>query len=170
MVPACLSHKFHLLTTDNRMLYHIRETISFDGMMYNIESTMTYLRTIFTHDLIEPEYYNAIMSVLVELRAGYPYEADEFINMPDGGYGTLDRFFFEHGVEVHGGREVPIDLTTEDEIEEFEPRVLDFTGPEDDNMTVIDDDLISEVTFFSAIDEIDIMNDDIGDWETEYDM
>ena len=132
-------------------MYKIRETITFDGKMYNIQHTMNYFRTLFTHDLIEIEYYQAIMSTLVELRSGYPYEADEFMNAPDGGYATLDRFFLEYGALVTGGAAWPIDLTVEDEIEE--------------ETNIIDDDLISEVTFFTEIDEIDIMNDDIGEFE-----
>ena len=146
------------------MTYQIRETVTFAGKMYNIVSTMDYFRTLFAHDHIEIEYYRAIMSTLVELRAGYPYEDGEFINDPDGGYATLDEFFKDWGAEVTGGMNNPIDLSVEEEKKEevYEPRALfDLSVSDGDE---IEDDLVSELTFFTEIEEIDIMNDDIGDF------
>tara|TARA_R110000851_G_scaffold216076_1_gene369016 strand:- start:46 stop:384 length:339 start_codon:yes stop_codon:yes gene_type:complete len=104
---------------------------------------------LFDSEEVIGEYYTAIMSVLVALRAGYPYEEDEFINAPDGGYATLGCFFEEWGIEITGGSLNPIDLANEDEMEEET------------------EDLVSELEFFNEIEAIDIMNADIGDLEGE---
>ena len=132
------------------MTYQIRDIIAFNGHNYDIELTMDYFRNLFVNDGVAHEYYTAIMSTLVELRAGYPYEHDEFVNAPDGGYATLDRFFEEWGIELNGGAYNPIDLSIEDEMEE-----------EIEYLTV---DLVSNINFFNEIEELDIMNDPIGDF------
>ena len=133
------------------MTMEIREYISFAGELFDIESTMDYVRMLYAIDGLEQDVYTVVMSILVELRAGYPYEDDEMINGLDGGYVTYRTFFETWGTGTIGGYANPIDLTFEEEKKE--------------ETDIIDDDLVSELTFFSEIDEMDIMNDDIGEFE-----
>ena len=136
------------------MTYQIREYIAFDGELFNIQSTMDFIRSLLANDAIEYDVYSTIMSVLVELRSGYPYEDDELINALSGGYVTYKEFFMTWGTGTIGRNGNPIDLTTEDEIEE----VIEIDH-------YIGGDLMSALEFFDEMDALDIMNDEIGEFD-----
>jgi hypothetical protein len=133
------------------MTYQIRHYIAFDGEIFDIESTMDFVRHLLATDGIEPDIYQAVFSTLVELRAGYPYEDSDLINGLEVGYVTIRQFFENWGTGTVGGAHTPIDLTVEDEIEE-----------QDVYITI---DVEAQGDFFNEIEALDIMNDDIGEFD-----
>ena len=136
------------------MTYQIRDTITVQGVVHDLENMMTRVRNSFAHGCMEMDVYRSTMCFLVELRAGYPWDNDNVMLRHDGVACTLQFFFNLYGKHV-------IDLTAQDEIEEFEPRVLAFE--EIDELINIDIDV--QGTFFSEIEALDIMNDDIGEFD-----
>ena len=143
------------------MLAMTRDTIFFNNVEYDIERTQEFFRNLFANEGIEHAYYSCIMVVLSELRAGYAYEEDEFVNAPDGGYATLEHFFNEWGCHAdwiefvtEGGADNPIDMTKEDEIED---EMSELVGGAED--------LITNGHFIDIPEADMMMMDEIGSFD-----
>lgn len=58
------------------------------------------MRAMFATDAMDHHVYTSIMSVLIELRAGYPYDDEDFCLEPEGGYTTYRDWFPIWGVKM----------------------------------------------------------------------
>ena len=134
--------------------------MSFDGRLYDIQSTMDSIRDKYANGSIDGRCYEDLFSMLVELRAGYPYWDDDFVNSPNGTYQTLKAFFAHFGTLVQGSRIHPIDLSDD---------ISTITVPDLNNEqeNIDPDDVANETYFFDEIDALDLMNDDIGDFDLD---
>ena len=131
-----------------------RHFLSFDFVVYDLHATQDYIRDLFAAEAISAHAYASISSVLVELRAGYPYEDTDVLIAPNNSIVALTNFFLEWGrVAANHGLSVenPVDLTAEDEIEQ--------------HIEYITIDIAAQGAFFTEMEALDIMNDDIGDYD-----
>ena len=135
------------------MVLFERPFVAFDGYCYKMEETMMFVRAMIDTESIEQDVYEGIMSRLIELKSGYPYDSDDMINNPNGGYMTLLCFFRDYGYAVRGASRFPLPVHEEGDEEE----------KKDEETNIINDDLISDVTTLTELEAIDLMNDDIGD-------
>mgnify|MGYP003652571041 CR=1 FL=1 len=124
-----------------------RQFIVFDRVMYDLHSTQEYMRNLYGSESISEAAYASIGSTLNELRVGYPYEDTDLLISPDGRVIALTNFFLEWGQTISGGFADPINVDNES----------------------IQDDLVSELSFFTEMEAIDIMNDDIGGLDEDSD-
>lgn len=131
-----------------------RPFVAFDGECYAIRETMMFIRAMFDMDTIPEEIYEAMMSKITELKVGYPYTNGDMINSPEGGFMTLQLFFYEFGYRVSGGRNVPLTIYETDE-EEYEEEKKD---EEESQITL---DLEAEGHFLDELDALHLMRDEI---------
>ena len=129
----------------------IRNTFQFGEEVFCIESTRSWVRRQFINDVMGRDVYNDIMMLLTEIQSGNDYDNTDLIPDITGGYITITMFFVKWGIKGYGTIENPVDLTHEECIE--------------DDDEYINIDIIAQAEFFDEIEALDIMNDEIGDFD-----